>query len=62
VRPNGAVYVTAVGSLLGSGSVIVPPVAVVEMPEDRSIDVDDAAGLARARASAGDAAQGGEDG
>jgi N-acylneuraminate cytidylyltransferase len=54
VRPNGAVYVTAVGSLLGAGSVIVPPVAVVQMPEERSIDVDDAAALARARASVGD--------
>ena len=49
VRPNGAVYVTAVGDMVAGRSVVVPPLAVVEMPEDRSLDVDDAATLELAR-------------
>jgi N-acylneuraminate cytidylyltransferase len=32
-------------------AVLVPPLAVVEMPEERSLDVDNAADLAAARAA-----------
>lgn len=52
VRPNGAVYVTSLRDMVRSRSVVVPPLAIVEMPEDRSLDVDDAAALDRARAIA----------
>ncbi|MCZ2829759.1 acylneuraminate cytidylyltransferase family protein [Modestobacter sp. VKM Ac-2986] len=48
-RINGAVYAVAVGDLRRAGAVVVPDVAVVEMPEHRSIDIDGAADLARAR-------------
>ncbi|MDP9429051.1 MAG: acylneuraminate cytidylyltransferase [Actinomycetota bacterium] len=50
LRPNGAVYVTATGDMAAAGSVLVPPLAVVEMPEERSLDVDTADDLAAARA------------
>jgi N-acylneuraminate cytidylyltransferase len=50
LRPNGAVYVTAAGAMAAAGAVLVPPLAVVEMPEERSLDVDTAADLATARA------------
>ena len=50
LRPNGAVYVTAAGAMAAAGAVLVPPLAVVEMPEERSLDVDTAEDLAAARA------------
>jgi len=52
LRPNGAVYLTAVGDMARHRSVVVAPLAVVEMPRDRSLDVDDAETLALARAAA----------
>jgi N-acylneuraminate cytidylyltransferase len=36
--------------MAAAGAVLVPPLAVVEMPEERSLDVDTAADLAAARA------------
>lgn len=49
VRINGAVYVATAGTLRASRRVVVDPVGVVEMPVERSLDVDDAADLAAAR-------------
>jgi N-acylneuraminate cytidylyltransferase len=51
LRTNGAVYVTAAGDMAAAQAVLVPPLAVVEMPEERSLDVDTAADLAAARAA-----------
>lgn len=52
VRPNGAVYVSEAGVVAAAGSVVVAPLAVVEMPEWRSLDVDTADDLTEARARA----------
>jgi N-acylneuraminate cytidylyltransferase len=48
LRPNGAVYVVGVGQLRREGRFLVAPVDVVEVPLERSLDVDTAADLARA--------------
>lgn len=52
LRINGAVYATALGAMRANDSVIVPEVAVVPMPIDRSIDVDTFADLERVRRTA----------
>jgi N-acylneuraminate cytidylyltransferase len=59
VRPNGAVYVVGVGQLRADGRFLAAPVTVVEVPSERSLDVDTAADLARAEAILGDAATAG---
>lgn len=58
LRINGAVYATALGAMRAADSVVVPEVAVVPMPADRSIDVDDLEDLERARRMARTAGQG----
>jgi N-acylneuraminate cytidylyltransferase len=55
VRPNGAVYVVGVGQLRREGRFLAAPVTVVEVPLERSLDVDTAADLARAEAILGGA-------
>jgi N-acylneuraminate cytidylyltransferase len=55
VRPNGAVYVVGVGQLRREGRFLAAPVTAVEVPLERSLDVDTAADLARAEAILGGA-------
>lgn len=47
--PNGAVYAVRVADLASSGSFLVQPTNLWVMPEERSIDIDTPADLARAR-------------
>ncbi|MGY2066889.1 acylneuraminate cytidylyltransferase family protein [Blastococcus sp. SYSU DS0619] len=54
LRINGAVYATALGAMRAADSVIVPEVAAVPMPAERSADVDTLQDLDRVRAAAGD--------
>jgi N-acylneuraminate cytidylyltransferase len=49
-RINGAVYVATAGTIRAERRVVVPPLGVVEMPADRSIDIDTRADLEAARA------------
>jgi N-acylneuraminate cytidylyltransferase len=49
VRINGAVYATTLGAMRSHSAVVVPEVAVVEMPAERSIDIDTREDLQRAR-------------
>lgn len=52
-RINGAVYATAVGAMRAADSVVVPEIAVIPMPPERSLDVDTIADLDAARRAAG---------
>ena len=49
-RPNGAVYVFDADWFRGRGRLATDSIGAVEMPQDRAIDIDDAADLARAEA------------
>lgn len=59
LRPNGAVYVVGAGQLRAEGRFLAAPVTVVEVPLERSLDVDTAADLERAETVLGDAATAG---
>lgn len=50
VAPNGAVYVIRFAELVARESFYAPPIRIVIMPEDRSIDIDSPRDLARAEA------------
>lgn len=52
-RPTGGAFAAAVDHLRRGGDLVTPPVAVVEVPPERALEVDDAADLARAREAAG---------
>lgn len=58
LRINGAVYATALGAMRAADSVIVPAVAAVPMPAERSVDVDTLQDLERVRAAARDLDEG----
>ena len=49
-RPNGAVYVFDADWFRGRGRLATDNIGAVEMPQERAIDIDDAADLARAEA------------
>ena len=48
LRPNGAVYVFTAGAFREAGGFPSDRIGVVEMPDDRSLDIDDAAAFAEA--------------
>ncbi|SEK25555.1 N-acylneuraminate cytidylyltransferase [Blastococcus sp. DSM 46786] len=54
LRINGAVYATALGAMRAADAVIVPDVAAIPMPAERSIDVDTRDDLERVRRAARD--------
>jgi N-acylneuraminate cytidylyltransferase len=59
---NGAVYAADAAYLRAGNPLVGPRTAAVVMPPERSVDVDDAVGLALARVLAGDAALAGSGG
>jgi CMP-N-acetylneuraminic acid synthetase len=52
--PNGAVYVARYRDIVAAGTLLASPIRVVEMPAERSHDIDTPQDLAAARARAAD--------
>lgn len=52
-QPTGGGFAAPLDRLAAGGDLVVAPVAVVEVPPERAIDIDTAADLARAREAAG---------